>query len=123
MKSFNKIFKKLDFTQRLFLFALVVVYISIGAIGNSLFERAKREELIKQNKELIKTIKEIESRIKDYKQVVYEIENDPCLTEGAAAAAIDSIVTGSDSYTETGYQDPSIIVMDTVLAITAKINK
>ena len=48
------------------------------------------------------------------------MQNDPCLTEGAAAAVIDSAVTGSDVYTNEGYIDPSMVVMDSVLKMARK---
>ena len=103
---------------KLFVFALILVVIT-----NAYFKYIEREEIIQQNKELVQTIVNVEKTIKDYKQIVTEVENDPCLTEGAAAAMVDSAVTGSDSYTETGYQDPSMVIMDSVLVITSKVNR
>ena len=103
---------------KLFVFALILVVIT-----NAYFKYIEREEIIQQNKELVQTIVNVEKTIKDYKQIVTEVENDPCLTEGAVAYIIDSTVTGSDSYTETGYQDPSMVIMDSVLVITSKVQK
>ena len=59
----------------------------------------------------------------DYKEIVNEVENDPCLTEGAAAAVVDSAVTGSNSFTEEGYGDPSMAMLDSVLTVTSKVQK
>ena len=101
---------------------LILAFIVVFLI-NDYFNYVGRKEIIKQNQELVQTIVNIEKTITDYKEIVAEVENDPCLTEGAAAATIDSAVTGGDSYTETGYQDPSMVVMDSVLAITSKVNK
>ena len=101
---------------------LILAFIVVFLINNY-FNYVDRKEIIKQNEELIQTISTVEKTVKDYKKIVTEVENDPCLTEGAAAAIIDSAVTGSDSYTETGYQDPSMVVIDSVLAITSKVNK
>lgn len=103
---------------KLFVFALILVVIT-----NAYFKYTEREEIIQQNKELVQTIVNVEKTIKDYKQIVTEVENDPCLTEGAVAYIIDSTVTGSDSYTEIGYQDPSMVIMDSVLVITSKVQK
>jgi len=101
---------------------LILAFIVVFLINNY-FNYVDRKEIIKQNEELIQTISTVEKTVKDYKKIVTEVENDPCLTEGAAAAIIDSAITGSDSYTETGYQDPSMVVIDSVLAITSKVNK
>lgn len=101
---------------------LILAFIVVFLI-NDYFNYVNRKEIIKQKEELVQTINAVEKTVKDYKQIVTEVENDPCLTEGAAAAIIDSAVTGSDSYTETGYQDPSMVVIDSVLAITSKVNK
>jgi tetrahydromethanopterin S-methyltransferase subunit H len=103
---------------KLFVLALILIVVT-----NAYFKYTERKEIIKQNKELVQTIVTVEKIIKDYKEIVAEVENDPCLTEGAAAAIIDSTITGSDSYTEIGYQDPSMVVIDSVLAITLKVNK
>jgi tetrahydromethanopterin S-methyltransferase subunit H len=101
---------------------LILAFIVVFLV-NDYFNYVDRKEIIKQNEELIQTISTVEKTIQDYKEIVAEVENDPCLTEGAAAAIVDSAITGSDSYTETGYQDPSMVVMDSVLAITSKVNK
>jgi len=101
---------------------LILAFIVVFLI-NDYFNYVDRKEIIKQNEELIQTINAVEKTITDYKEIVTEVENDPCLTEGAAAAIIDSTVTGGDSYTETGYQDPSMVIMDSVLAITSKVTK
>jgi hypothetical protein len=101
---------------------LILAFIVVFLV-NDYFNYVDRKEIIKQNEELIQTISTVEKTVKDYKQIVTEVENDPCLTEGAAAAIIDSTVTGGDSYTETGYQDPSMVIMDSVLAITSKVTK
>jgi hypothetical protein len=101
---------------------LILAFIVVFLI-NDYFNYVDRKEIIKQNEELIQTISTIEKTVTDYKEIVTEVENDPCLTEGAAAAIIDSTVTGGDSYTETGYQDPSMVIMDSVLIITSKVTK
>jgi hypothetical protein len=103
---------------KLFVLALILIVIT-----NAYFKYTEREKIIQQNKELVQTIVTVEKTIQDYKEIVTEVENDPCLTEGAAASIIDSAVTGSDSYTETGYQDPSMVIMDSVLIITSKVIK
>jgi hypothetical protein len=101
---------------------LILAFIVVFLI-NDYFNYINRKEIIKQNEELVQAITTIEETVKDYKQIVTEVENDPCLTEGAAAFIIDSVVTGGDSYTETGYQDPSMVIMDSVLIITSKVTK
>ena len=101
----------------------LLILILIVVILNAYFKYIEREELIQQNKELVQTIITVEKTIKDYKQIVAEVENDPCLTEGAAAAVVDSAVTGSNSFTEEGYGDPSMAMLDSVLAVTSKVQK
>ena len=123
MKAISSILKQFNVKQRLFVLFLILSFTTLGAVLNTYFKSTGCEPLIEQNKELVQTIITIEKTIKDYKQIVTEVENDPCLTEGAAAAMIDSAVTGSDSYTETGYQDPSMVIMDSVLVITSKVNR
>jgi hypothetical protein len=123
MKAIASILKQFNVKQRLFVLFLILCFTTLGAALNAYFKSIGCEPLIEQNQKLVQTIVNIEKTITDYKEIVTEVENDPCLTEGAAAAAIDSAVTGSDSYTETGYQDPSMVVMDSVLAMTSKVNR
>ena len=103
---------------KLFVLALILIVIT-----NAYFKYTEREEIIQQNKELVQTIITVDKTINDYKEIVNEVENDPCLTEGAAAAVVDSAVIGGDSYTETGYIDPSMVIMDSVLIVTSKVLK
>jgi len=123
MREIANILRQFNAKQRLFVLVIILFFITIGAVADSYFKNTGCEQLIEQNQELVQTIVNIEKTITDYKEIVAEVENDPCLTEGAAAATIDSAVTGGDSYTETGYQDPSMVVLDSVLTITSKVNK
>lgn len=123
MKAIASILKQFNVKQRLFVLFLILLFTTLGAVLNTYFKSTGCELLIEQNKELVQTIVHIEKMIIEYKQIVAEVENDPCLTEGAAAAAIDSAVTGSNSYTEKGYTDPSMAMLDSVLAVTSKVHK
>lgn len=123
MKAIASILKQFNVKQRLFVLILILSFTTLGAILNTYFKSTGCEPLIEQNKELVQTIIHIEKMITDYKQIVKEVENDPCLTEGAAAAAVDSAVTGGSSFTEEGYGDPSMAMLDSVLAVTSKVNK
>lgn len=123
MKEIANILKQFNAKQRLLVLVIILFFITAGAVLNTYFKSNECEPLIEQNQKLVQTIVNIEKTITDYKQIVAEVENDPCLTEGAAAAMVDSAVTGSDSYTETGYQDPSMVIMDSVLTITSKVTK
>lgn len=120
MKEIASILKQFNVKQRLFVLTLMLFFITIGACVTAYFKSTGCEPLIEQNKELVQNLITIEKTILEYKQIVAEVENDPCLTEGAAAAAIDSAVTGNNDYTDIGYQDPSLVVMDSVLKVARK---
>ena len=119
MKEIASILRQFNVKQRLFVLTLMLFFITVGAGITAYFKNTGCEPLIKQNKELVQSLITIEKTIIEYKQIVNEIQNDPCLTEGAAAAAIDSAVTGNDNYID-GYQDPSMVVIDSVLKVTRK---
>ena len=123
MKEIANILKQFNIKQRVIVLAIILFFITTGAVLDAYFKSTGCEPLIEQNKELVQTIVHIEKMILEYKQIVNEVENDPCLTEGAAAAAVDSAVTGSSSFTEEGYGDPSMAMLDSVLAVTSKVHK
>ena len=123
MKEIANILKQFSIKQRVIVLAIILFFINTGAVLDAYFKSTGCEPLIEQNKELVQTIVHIEKMILEYKQIVKEVENDPCLTEGAAAAAVDSAVTGSSSFTEEGYGDPSMAMLDSVLAVTSKVHK
>lgn len=123
MKEIASILKQFNVKQRLFVLFLILLFITLGSVLTTYFKSTGCEPLIEQNKELVQTIVHIEKMITDYKEIVNEVENDPCLTEGAAAAVVDSAVTGSNSFTEEGYGDPSMAMLDSVLAVTSKVQK
>ena len=123
MKEIANILKQFSIKQRVIVLAIILFFITTGAVLDAYFKSTGCEPLIEQNKELVQTIVHIEKMILEYKQIVKEVENDPCLTEGAAAAAVDSAVTGSSSFTEEGYGDPSMAMLDSVLAVTSKVHK
>jgi hypothetical protein len=120
MKEIASILKQFNTKQRLFVLTLMLFFITIGAVTTAYFKSTGCEPLIKQNQELVQSLVSIEKTIVEYKQLINEVQNDPCLTEGAAAAVIDSAVTGSDVYTNEGYIDPSMVVMDSVLKMARK---
>ena len=123
MKEIANILKQFNVKQRLIVLVIILFFITTGVVLDAYFKNTGCEPLIEQNKELVQTIVHIEKMILEYKQIVKEVENDPCLTEGAAAAAVDSAVTGSSSFTEEGYGDPSMAMLDSVLAVTSKVQK
>ena len=123
MKEIANILKQFNVKQRLIVLVIILFFITTGAILDAYFKNTGCEPLIEQNKELVQTIVHIEKMITEYKEIVNEVENDPCLTEGAAAAVVDSAVTGSNSFTEEGYGDPSMAMLDSVLAVTSKVQK
>ena len=123
MKEIANILKQFNVKQRLIVLVIILFFITTGVVLDAYFKNTGCEPLIEQNKELVQTIVHIEKMIIDYKEIVKEVENDPCLTEGAAAAAVDSAVTGSSSFTEEGYGDPSMAMLDSVLAVTSKVHK
>ena len=123
MKEIANILKQFNVKQRLIVLVIILFFITTGVVLDAYFKNTGCEPLIEQNKELVQTIVHIEKMITEYKEIVNEVENDPCLTEGAAAAIVDSAVTGSNSFTEEGYGDPSMAMLDSVLAVTSKVQK
>ena len=123
MKEIANILKQFNVKQRLIVLVIILFFITTGVVLDAYFKNTGCEPLIEQNKELVQTIVHIEKMITEYKEIVNEVENDPCLTEGAAAAIVDSVVTGSNSFTEEGYGDPSMAMLDSVLAVTSKVQK
>ena len=72
MKEITNILKQFSIKQRVIVLAIILFFITTGAVLDAYFKSTGCEPLIEQNKELVQTIIHIEKMITDYKEIVKE---------------------------------------------------